>query len=265
MAHHFLVPAPINPAVPAILEGENAHHALHVLRLRPGEAITLADSNGQGYLAEIVALQQDRVVAAIKSTLASPEPRVKVTLYQGWPKGDKMDFIIEKCTELGVARIVVLATERSIPRPDREACGRRQQRWQQKAHAAARQSRRHRIPAVDGPMQITEALAGHKPGSLLLVPWEEERSRSLKAILDAATAEAPATATPPWPPPGAGATGVRELALLIGPEGGLTPGEVEQARQFGGLTVTLGPRILRTETAGLACLAAIMYALGEMG
>ncbi|KYH31016.1 16S rRNA (uracil(1498)-N(3))-methyltransferase [Neomoorella mulderi] len=246
MAHHFFLPALIVPGEPAILEGENAHHALRVLRLRVGEAISLADNSGRGYLAEIIAIQKDRVVAAIKAPLESPEPRVKVTLYQGWPKGDKMDFIIEKCTELGVARIVVLVTERSIPRPDPQACTRRRERWQQKAHAAARQSRRHLIPAVDGPLELEAALAGLKPGTLLLVPWEEERSRDLRSILPAVPEE-------------------QELALLIGPEGGLSRAEIDLARKFGGLPITLGPRILRTETAGLVCLAAVMYALGELG
>ncbi|APC07707.1 16S rRNA (uracil(1498)-N(3))-methyltransferase [Neomoorella thermoacetica] len=246
MAHHFFLPIVVAPGETVLLEGENAHHAIRVLRLRQGESITLADSNGQGYRAEIVAITEGRVAAAIKDPLASPEPRVRVTLYQGWPKGDKMDLIIEKCTELGVDRIVVLATERSIPRPDQQTCARRRERWQQKAHAAARQSRRHRIPAVDGPLGLAEALVKLRPDTLLLVPWEEERTRDLKSILATVPAD-------------------RELALLIGPEGGLSRAEVDLACRFGGLPLTLGPRILRTETAGLACLAAIMYAMGELG
>ncbi|WP_258360270.1 16S rRNA (uracil(1498)-N(3))-methyltransferase [Moorella sulfitireducens (nom. illeg.)] len=245
MAHHFFLPVPVFPGETAVLEGENAHHALRVLRLRVGETISLADSRGQGYQAEVVAIHKDRVVAAVKAPLESPEPRVKVTLYQAWPKGDKMDLIVEKCTELGVARIVVINTERSIPRPDREACARRQERWQQKARAAASQSRRHLIPAVEGPLELSEALAGLDQDTLLLVPWEEERSCNLKSVLEASP-------------------GVQELAVLIGPEGGLTRAEVDLARKFGGRSVTLGPRILRTETAGLVCLAAIMYALGEL-
>jgi len=264
MAHHFFLPGRINPGEPAVLEGENAHHALRVLRLKEGETITLADSSGQGYLAEVAACRGDRVIAAIKSARADPEPGVKVTLYQGWPKGDKLDLIIEKCTELGVARIVVLATERSVPRPGQQACEQRRQRWQQKARAAACQSRRHRIPVVEGPLELTCALAAHPAGSLLLVPWEEEPARNLQVLFTRTLTEpSPAIATPF--PSSAPTTGVPELALLIGPEGGLSAAEIDLARRHGGLTITLGPRILRTETAALACLAAMMYALEELG
>ncbi|MDN5345489.1 MAG: rRNA (uracil1498-N3)-methyltransferase [Clostridia bacterium] len=259
MAHHFFLPGAVNPAQPVVLEGEIAHHAIRVLRLRAGETITLADNRGQGYLAEIIAIQKGQVVAGIKAPLASPEPRVKVALYQGWPKGDKIDFIIEKGTELGVARVIILTTERSIPRPDPGAAERRRQRWQQKALAAARQSRRHVVPDVGGPLDLAVALAGLQPGTLLLVPWEEERSRSLKSIFAGAAGDPSADTLP-----GTGSL-IREIALLIGPEGGWSQAEIDLIRERGGLPVTLGPRILRTETAGLACLAAIMYALGELG
>jgi len=246
MAHHFFLPEKIDPGEPVTLEGENAHHARNVLRLRTGDGISLADSTGQGYTAAIMAVQKGRVVVRVKALLASPEPRVKVTLYQGWPKGDKLDLIIGKGTELGVDRIEVLVTERSIPRPQQGAVGRRRERWQQKALAAARQSRRHLIPVVNGPLELKAALAGIKPGTPLLVPWEEERTRSLKSVLETVT-------------------GKQELAVLIGPEGGLSPAEIDLICGHGGIPVTLGPRILRTETAGLVCLTAIMYALGELG
>ncbi|MBE3573441.1 MAG: 16S rRNA (uracil(1498)-N(3))-methyltransferase [Moorella humiferrea] len=246
MAHHFFLSVPVNPGDTAVLEGENAHHALRVLRLGVGDTVTLADGRGRGFLGEIVDVQKDRAIVMIKNSLQSPEPRVKITLYQGFPKGDKMDFIIEKCTELGVTRIVVLTTERSIPRPDTKALMRRRERWQQKARAAAGQSRRHLIPPVDGPVELQTALANLKPGTLLLIPWEEEKCRTLRSAL-------------------AGFQGTGEIAVLIGPEGGLSQTEVLLAQSFGGVPVTLGPRILRTETAGLVCLTAIMYALGELG
>ncbi|NLW08206.1 MAG: 16S rRNA (uracil(1498)-N(3))-methyltransferase [Clostridia bacterium] len=244
MVHHFFLPEIINPDKEVNLTGRNAHHAANVLRLRVGDRVTVADSSGQGYLATIRSLARDRVAITIEATVASPEPRIEVSLYQGWPKGNKLDLIIEKSTELGIARIEVLLTERSIPRPAPNALERRRQRWQQKALAAAQQSRRHFIPPVNGPSELPAALAAIRPGTLLLVPWEEEHSIGLKAVLEKATAS--------------------RLAVLIGPEGGLSPAEIALIRERGGIPVTLGPRILRTETAGLACLAAIMYAFGEM-
>lgn len=245
MAHHFFLPGKIDLGVPVTLEGENAHHARNVLRLRPGDRITLADSTGQGYMAAVVAVEKGRVVVSLKTPLASPEPRLQISLYQGWPKGDKMDFIIEKNTELGVAQIGVLVTERSIPRPDQGVIGRRQDRWQQKALAAARQSRRHLIPPVNGPLDLAAALAAIKPGTLLLVPWEQEHACNLRTVLETSAVK-------------------QGVAVLIGPEGGLSPAEINLISAHGGIPVTLGPRILRTETAGLVCIAAIMYAMGEM-
>lgn len=246
MAHHFFLPEKIDPGGPVTLEGENAHHARNVLRVRKGDSITLADSTGQGYTAAVVAVQKERVVVRVKALLASPEPRVKVTLYQGWPKGDKLDFTIEKSTELGVDRIEVVVTERSIPRPHQGAIGRRRERWQQKALAAARQCRRHLVPVVSGPQELPAALNAIQPDTLLLVPWEGECTRSLKSVMETVMEK-------------------QKLAVLIGPEGGLSPAEIDLARSHGGIPITLGPRILRTETAGLVCLAAIMYALGELG
>ncbi len=246
MAHHFFLPHKINPNLPVVLEGENAHHARNVLRLRVGDTISLADGTGKGYEAGIIKVEKKRLVAEIKSLLANFEPRLQIGLYQGWPKGHKLDFIIEKNTELGVARIEVLITERSIPHPDQQTIKRRRQRWQQKALAAARQSHRLRVPPVNGPLELTTALPLLKPDTLLLVPWEQERKRTLKAVLEASKAKG------------------QEMAVLIGPEGGLSPVEIDFVSGYGGVPVSLGPRILRTETAGIVCLTAIMYAFGEL-
>ncbi|MDK2820902.1 MAG: rRNA (uracil1498-N3)-methyltransferase [Clostridia bacterium] len=246
MAHHFFLSYKVEANKPVVLEEENAHHAINVLRLREGEKITVADSEGKGYVAEIKSITKKQLLAEVISTLPNPEPPIKVVLYQGWPKGDKMDLIVEKCTELGIDSVVVVSTERSIPRPNPKSINRRRERWQQKALAAARQSRRHHIPIVKGPMNLSTALAGINPNCLLIVPWEKESSQSLKTILH--------NQNKPL-----------EIGILVGPEGGLTTEEVELARSYGGKVVTLGPRILRTETAGIACLSAIMYSWGDLG
>jgi len=243
MGHHFIVEASIDPASPVILTGSKAHHAFRVLRLRVGDKVSVADGQGSGYWAQIAHISPEKVVLEIRDRRPSPEPRHQVILIQGWPKGDKLDLIIEKGTELGVHSIFVVQTQRSIPRPPLEAQGRRKERWQRKALAAAQQSRRHWVPRIEGPLSLLQALDLLPPHTFLLVPWEEERQRDLRQALSL------------WE--------FQPVGLFIGPEGGFSQEEIEIIREKGGLTVTLGPRILRTETASLACLSVIMYVLGE--
>ncbi|MDN5347499.1 MAG: rRNA (uracil1498-N3)-methyltransferase [Clostridia bacterium] len=245
MTHHFFLPG-IKSGRKAVLTGPDGHHAVRVLRLKAGEEVTLADGCGKCYRAEVVALKGGTVELNVLAELPGSEAPIEVILLQGLPKGDKMDFIIEKCTELGVGQIWVLQTERVIPKLDAAGERRRLSRWRRKAEAAACQSRRGRIPVVEGLYDLETALARLAPDTFLLVPWEKKGGLDLRYALDSVAAGRP-------------------LAVLIGPEGGLSEREVEKARQAGGLVVSLGPRILRTETAGLVCLAAIMYELGDLG
>lgn len=229
-----------------MLTGETGHHAARVLRLKAGEEITLADERGACFRGRVTAVLEGEVEAELLEDLPSLEPPLAVTLLQGLPKGEKMDLIIEKCTELGVKRIVPLLTERVIVRVDEQVAHHKRERWQRVARAAAQQSRRSRIPVVELPQTLRAALAGLPADTLLLVLWEGERSLGLKKVL--------ARASPGQP-----------VALVVGPEGGLSQEEVKLACQAGGIPVGLGPRILRTETAGLACLAILMYELGDLG
>ncbi|GFN22521.1 16S rRNA (uracil(1498)-N(3))-methyltransferase [Thermanaeromonas sp. C210] len=246
MAHHFFIPPEELRQKRIVLSGETGHHASRVLRLNIGEEISVADGRGTSFKARVVAVRPGEVVAELLEPLPSNDPPLSITLLQGLPKGDKMELIIEKATELGVSRIVGLLTERVIIKLDEEAAARKKDRWCKVARAAARQSRRASIPLVEGPCSLEEALNGMAPETLLLVPWEEERQRGLKEALSAVDFSRP-------------------LAILVGPEGGLTPAEVDRARRAGGIVVGLGPRILRTETAGLACLAVLMYEGGDLG
>ncbi|HBT46513.1 MAG TPA: 16S rRNA (uracil(1498)-N(3))-methyltransferase [Peptococcaceae bacterium] len=246
MAHHFFIPPEDLQQKTIVLTGETGHHASRVLRLNLGEEISVADGRGSSFRARVLAVRPGEVVAELLEPLPSNDPPLSITLLQGLPKGDKMELIIEKATELGVSRIVGLLTERVIIKLDEGAAARKRERWCKVARAAARQSRRSSIPLVEGPCSLEEILEEMPPETLLLVPWEGEREKGLREVLAAVDFSRP-------------------VAVLIGPEGGLTPEEVDRARRAGGIVVGLGPRILRTETAGLACLAILMYEGGDLG
>jgi 16S rRNA (uracil1498-N3)-methyltransferase len=160
-----------------------------------------------------------------------------------------MDFIVQKCTEIGVSGFVPVLTERSVARTSADSADRRVGRWQRIASEAAKQAGRGAVPSVEGIRGLESALSElASQGMLLIMPWELERERSLRAALADANFET--------------GTGI---AVIAGPEGGFSHYEVELAKRHGALTVTLGPRILRTETAGLAVATVIMYELGEFG
>ena len=237
MHRFFAVPAGDDTA---LLPPEEESHALRVLRLQPGDACQ-ALIDGQIRTAVIDAVTP-RVTLRLGEALPSPEPRVKVTLYQGIPKGDKMDYIAQKCTEGGVQRIVPVAMSRCVAKWDPRDAGKKQARLQRIAAEAAKQAGRAVTPEIAPPMGLGElcrALAGH---SLALVPWEEQRGRGIAAA---------------W-------QDEKDVAIVIGPEGGIAPEEIEQMQAAGGRPVTLGPRIFRTETAGLAALISLLTITGDM-
>lgn len=218
----------------ARLDKEDAAHALRVLRLKEGDEIQLF-SGGEAYSARI-ADTADGVTVRVLSPLPSPEPSLKVTLYQGLPKGDKMDYIVQKCTEAGVSRIVPVLMPRCVARMD-EKDGKKLDRWQRIAREAAKQAFRPVTPEITGPIpmsRLPQALQAHR---LALVPWEDARDRSLRSLITPET---------------------KDLALVIGPEGGMAAEDVAPLLDTGALAVTLGRRIFRTETAGLAALIAAM-------
>ena len=177
------------------------------------------------------------------------EPGLRLTLVQGLPKGDKMDFIIQKATELGVNRIIPLACERAVVKLTGDKQQRRLDRWQRIALEAAKQCRRPDIPEVAALATWEDVLAGMGKNTTALLPWEMENTTSLKkALIDCENLDS-----------------VIDLYVFIGPEGGFTAAEVSLACSHGVRPVTLGPRILRTETAGLAVLTMILYQFGELG
>lgn len=246
MARFFVEPRQITGQMAAIT-GPDVKHISKVLRMNVGESITLLDGTGLVYHGEITEIKKEEVVCRIlgreKSTF---EPTIKVTLVQGIPKGDKMETIIQKCTELGVDQVIPLAAERSVVKLDGRKAAERQERWQRVAAEAAKQCRRSGIPRVQRLCQWEELLSRIPPGALVLMPWEDEKKQSLRQVLEQAAH------------PG-------EVYILIGPEGGFGDREVALAVERCFSLVTLGPRILRTETAGPSVLTMVLYHYGELG
>ncbi len=220
----------------ASLEATDAHHALKVLRMNPGDEAALIHG-GQLYRCAIQTMSASEVTARVLETLPSPEPKLKITLYQGLPKADKMDWIVQKATELGVSRIVPMAMDRCVVKLDAKDGAKKQERWQKIAREAAKQSGRALVPQI-APLQKSPEFKE----DLLLVPWEEAQGYNL------------AKAHSQHPD-------VHSIGILIGPEGGIARSEIA-ALPFA--PVTLGPRILRTETAGLCAISALYALYGDL-
>lgn len=229
------------------ITGDDAHHIQRVLRLEAGDKITLCDGRGMDYQAVIQDVGKGMVQVELTGNSPSgTEPHLKISLLQGLPKASKMETIIQKCVELGVYEVMPVTTARTVVRiaDDREG-EKKAARWQRVAEEAAKQSRRGILPRVHAPKTFGQAIQACQTDWKIML-WEEEREQSLRRILQSRSS-IPAS-----------------IAILIGPEGGLEQQEVVLARQFGWIPASLGPRILRTETAGMATLAAIMYQMEEL-
>jgi 16S rRNA (uracil1498-N3)-methyltransferase len=242
----FLIRHPVAPEATVEVTGELFHHMATVLRLKQGTAVVLVDEEGAEYLSSIEIVERERVVlrvGPVRSPLC-PET-VRLILYQGLPRGDKMDLIVQKATELGVFRIVPVLCARSVARPEEKRRETKVSRWNKIAEEAARQCERGAPPAVSDIVSYREAVSEPQAGAKLIL-WEEERNRGLKEVL-------PLLECP------------REITLLVGPEGGLTAEEASLAKENGFLAAGLGPRILRTETASIAALAVMQFWFGDLG
>ncbi len=228
----------------ATLDGENVNHLAKVLRAKPGDEIILCDGEGTDFDARLLTVSRESVTAEIINTYpARTEPKVQVTLYQGLPKQGKMEWIIEKCTEMGISCIVPVEMERSVVKLSGDQGDKKQARWAKTAEAAAKQCGRGRIPEVLPPVKLSSLKQEDLP-EFLLLPYENENSRTVRQVLT----ENRATT----------------VGIFIGPEGGFADSEVAFLESLGAKSVTLGPRILRTETAGLAALTVLLYEWDEM-
>ncbi len=234
MARFFITPADI--AGDAVhITGEDAKHIARVLRMREGDTFTACDGSLGEYLCEITKMDKLSVQAKILEKKESEaEPAVSVTLYQGVPKGAKLDYIVQKCVEIGVCRIVPVRSARTVREGEVK-----KERLSRIAMEAAKQSGRGIIPIVEEAVPFSDALERASEADLAIFPYECERETTLKAAL---AGKKPVT-----------------VSVMIGPEGGFEPEEVEAARKKGFLIVSLGKRILRTETAGPVTCGNIFY------
>lgn len=243
----FFIPSSQIKGKTAVLNGSDFHHVLNVLRKQVGDEIHILNGQGGEYSAIIKEIRPDEVVAEIQIQMEkSTESRVKINLIQGLPKADKFEWIIQKNTELGISSFQPVLTERTAIRLDSGSRLKKKERWETIIKTAAEQSGRQVIPKLEMTLDWTKVLAQLEPG-LTLIPWESEEECSLKDVLDKQK-RIPET-----------------INLFIGPEGGFSLKEVKDVRGRGGIPVSLGPRILRTETAGLVAGAAILYHFGELG
>ena len=239
----FLIESGAPGEVAYLPEGEAAH-ARRVLRVKPGDRAVLIDRGGALYEAEFSEVAE-RVSARILSRLPDARPQVALTLYQGLPKFDKLEFIVQKAAKLGAVRVVPVKMVRSVVKLTAEEGAKKRERLQKIALEAMKQCGRAERLEILEPVRFQDALALFRAEELMLMPWEEARSFRLGD----AFAERP----------GAGSVGI-----LIGPEGGIAPEEARAASEAGAVLVTLGPRILRAETAAVAAMAVAMHLWGDI-
>lgn len=224
------------------IDGDDVNHIRHVLRMGIGERIMVSCGKGMDYECEITGFEDDKVLLAVqKESPAVTELPVEITLFQALPKKDKMEFVIQKAVELGACHIVPVKTKRCVVKLDEKKEARKLVRWRAIAEAAAKQSGRGLIPQVHAVQSWEQALRMAEQLDLAVLPYElcEDMASSVKTMKKAA--------------------GKKSLGIFIGPEGGFERGEVDAAIRQGAVPVSLGRRILRTETAGLAVLSVLMF------
>lgn len=220
-----------------ILTGEDAHHAIKSLRVKVGEKITLCDKNSVEHICVVDEILNNNLYLSVtKTQTCISETDIQVTLYQALPKNDKMDLIVQKSVELGVFKIVPVITSRCISKPKVESLIKKVERWQKISKEAAKQSRRGIIPEILAPIDFDKAVLNIKNYDKALI-FYENGGGSIKNCLNVST---------------------KKIAIFIGPEGGFEKEEINLSKSYGAEISTLGPRILRTETASLASLAIIM-------
>lgn len=244
MYHFFVSEEQIN-GENAYIEGSDVNHIANVLRMKPGEELLISVKGDWDYLCKIVDIETDRVNLKVLESIEQRELPVNITLLQGIPKSDKLEMIIQKAVELGVSEIIPVKTKRVVVKIDEKKVDTKVNRWNAIAESAAKQSKRSIIPKVYEPMSIDNALEIVKDFGVKLIPYENadgiDKTRKILDNMDK----------------------TKNIAVFIGPEGGFEESEVERIKNSGFEVITLGKRILRTETAGLALLSNIMIRLED--
>lgn len=243
MQHFFVMPSQVKEKR-IYIEGSDVNHMKNVLRMRIGEELVVSDGNNLQYRCAVEGYEGGNAVLEILEELpVDTELPSRIYLFQGLPKQDKMELIVQKAVELGAYQIVPVATKRAVVKLDEKKAAKKALRWQQIAESAAKQAGRGVIPKVASVMSYKEALKCAKGLDVLLIPYElaegmEETRKVIEVIR-----------------PG------QSVGIFIGPEGGFEKEEVELAMEYGAKAITLGKRILRTETAGLTALSVLMFHL----
>lgn len=226
------------------IEGSDVNHIKNVLRMKRGERVRISSTSGKNYFGRIAEFSGETVLVALAEECApDTELPSRIYLFQGLPKSDKMELIIQKAVELGAYEIIPVAMKNCVVKLDEKKAAAKTARWQEIAKSAAKQSKRSIIPKVEHPVSYQEALAAAAELDVVLVSYENERGM-------AATREVMEAIVPG-----------QSVGIFIGPEGGFSDGEIELAREHDMRLISLGGRILRTETAGLATLSVLMYHL----
>lgn len=244
--HKFFTNCNMINDVYATITGDDVKHIYKVLRLEVGDEVIINNEQCREYLGEIEEITKQQVKVKIKKEIEiSSESNLNITLFQGLPKSSKMDLIVQKCTELGVNTFIPVITSRVDVKLKGEF--KKLDRLQRIALEACKQCKRAKVPKVLEPVEFKEMMTLIKEMDLIVVPYENATGAGIKSIKNTLNKE------------------VTNIAIIVGPEGGFEEIEIEDLKEKNAYIVTLGPRILRTETAGFVCTSLLQYELGDLG
>jgi len=235
-----------------ITDKNDIKHASKALRIEIGEKIELCDQDGVEHICEVEHIESEFIeCGVIKSAMNTRESNIEITLFQGLPKADKLEMIIQKTTELGVVSITPVQMKRCVAKwKDDKSAVKKLERWNKIAFEAAKQSKRGRIPTVDNPLNVKQLQNIISEYDLVVLPYENESAQGIGEVVSSVI-QAP--------------NDIKRIGIIIGPEGGFAEEEVELLTDAGAKSVKLGPRILRTETAGVVTVALMQFSLGDLG
>ncbi|MBC6002315.1 Ribosomal RNA small subunit methyltransferase E [uncultured Clostridium sp.] len=229
-----------------IIEGEDVKHISKVLRCRVGEELEICDNDNNEYICEITNIDKSQVnLNILKRVDIKRESDLKIKVYQGLPKGPKMEMILQKLTEVGVDEIILVQTKRTVVKVDDKKEDKKIERWERIIYEAAKQSKRGKIPKLRGVLSFKEALADMKENDFNIAPYENEKTKTIKQAIKGKD--------------------INNIGIFVGPEGGFEDTEINAIEEIGGQSVSLGPRILRTETASLVASSIVLYELSDLG
>ena len=258
--HKFFVPKSNIDGNNAIIDGEDVKHIYRVLRLQVGDKVSVNNSEGIEYIGQITSIDKKEVnINLLEENPINNESPVEVYLFQGLPKSTKMDLIVQKNTELGVKAITPIITKRVVVKTELKEFKKvegfkkldefkKLDRWNKIALEASKQSKRSLVPQINVPIEFEVLLEELKKLDLVIVPYENQEGYGIKKLIQNIEKN-----------------NINKIGIIIGPEGGFEESEILKLKEIGAKIVTLGPRILRTETAGFVCLSLIMYELGDLG